>query len=597
MSINNHDRMNRRAFIRLAGVGATLSALSACSPAPGSAVPPTRSAPSRTTVPAVAAAPTTAPTVVTPKATPAPTPATAKGVLPTFVPIQGGPNPDFRSAGPLYEDGFINYPNNPAKSWQKVPPGNGGSLMAVAPALYPPPTPFDQNPAWQAVNAALNTNFQFNNVPQADYATRINTLMAGNDLPEFLFFTGGLTATAGLPQFLQAKAADLTPYLAADAIQDYPNLAAIPSFAWQNSGSIYQGHIYMIPLERYAPGTILFRNENIYDKEIGPNYVPKSADDFKRVLRQLNRPQENRWATGAYNATNGTGIFNVSYHAAMFGAPNNWRLNPDGSLTKDYETDEFKAAVAYTRDLYAADLFHPNSLQYQTNNLARYDYQAGKFVVYPDGFGAVWNDLWRTGLSMNPPVNFLMIPPFPAFEGGKPAHYLGPGYLGTEMIHRDSPERVQELLRILDFLAAPFGSQEDATLTLGVHGVDYNLDANGNPVLTDRGNPDANYVPWKYVMQHPQVMYVPDIPGYAKAEYEAEHILIPIGVQNPTLGYFSPTLVSKGTLLARAVGDGMIEIITGRRPIDDWGQVVADWQTNGGNRMRGELQQAMAASR
>ena len=25
--------------------------------------------------------------------------------------------------------------------------------------------------------------------------------MAGNDLPEFMFFTGGLTATAGLPQF------------------------------------------------------------------------------------------------------------------------------------------------------------------------------------------------------------------------------------------------------------------------------------------------------------------------------------------------------------------------------------------------------------
>ena len=43
--------------------------------------------------------------------------------------------------------------------------------------------------------------------------------MAGNDLPEFMFFTGGLTATAGLPQFLQAKAADLTPYLAGDALR------------------------------------------------------------------------------------------------------------------------------------------------------------------------------------------------------------------------------------------------------------------------------------------------------------------------------------------------------------------------------------------
>lgn len=594
--------VSRRGFIRLAGAGAALGALAACTPvapasptaAPAPTAPPAPTAAQPTVAPtAVPAAAPTQPPPVAPTAAPT-TAARANSVLPTFLPSTGGPKPDFPSAGPLYEDGFASYPKNPVKSWQKDPPGTGNAVTAVAPALYPPPTPYDQNPAWQAVNKQLNSNFQFNIVPQADYSTRLNTLMAGNDLPEFIFFSGGLTATANLPQFLQRSAADLTPYLAGDAAKDYPNLAAIPPFAWQNSGSIYQGHIYMIPLERYAPGTLLFRNQTIYDAEIGPNYVPKSADDFKRVLQQLNRPNENRWATGSYNAVNGTGIFNVFYHAAMFGAPNNWRLESDGKLTKDFETEEFKAAVSYTRDLVSLGLFHPNSLQYQTNNLARYDYQTGKFVVYPDGFGAVWNDLWRTGLSMNPPVNFLAIPPFPATEGGKAAHFLGAGYLGAEMVRKDSPERVKELLRILDWLASPFGSQEDALLTLGVQGVDYNLDDNGNPVLTDKGNPDANYVPWKYVMQHPQVMYVPDIPGYAKAEYDAEHAVIPIGVQNPTLGFFSPTLVSKGTVLARSVADSIIEIATSRRPLSDWDQVVKDWQNGGGNQIRTELQQAMA---
>ena len=52
----------------------------------------------------------------------------------------------------------------------------------------------------------------------------------------------------------------------------------------------------------------------------------------------------------------------------------------------------------------------------------------------------------------------------------------------------------------------------------------YTLDAGGKLALNDRSNVDANYVNWKYIMQHPQVMYVPDIPGYGKAEYEAEHI-------------------------------------------------------------------------
>ena len=109
-----------------------------------------------------------------------------------------------------------------------------------------------------------------------------------------------------------------------------------------------------------------------------------------------------------------------------------------------------------------------------------------------------------------------------------------------------SPERIKELLRVMDFLASPFGTQEDLLLQYGLPDVHYTLDAGGKLALNDKSNVDANYVNWKYLMQHPQVMYVPDIPGYAKAEYEAEHFLIPAGVADPTLGLYSPTLGGKG---------------------------------------------------
>jgi hypothetical protein len=49
-------------------------------------------------------------------------------------------------------------------------------------------------------------------------------------------------------------------------------------------------------------------------------------------------------------------------------------------------------------------------------------------------------------------------------------------------------------------------------LTFGVKDVDYTYDANGNPVLTKEGNADANYVPWKYTIQHPFVFFTSDIP-------------------------------------------------------------------------------------
>ena len=354
---------------------------------------------------------------------------------------------------------------------------------------------------------------------------------------------------------------------------------------------MYNGHLYLVPIERYLPGTLLLRNVSMWDQEIGLGYVPKDADDFKRVLQQLNRPNEGRWATGSYQGV----AYDILFYASMFGAPNKWRLDSGGKLVKDFETPEFKAAVGYVRDLVAADLFHPNTLQYAGITQASTDFAAGKWAVYVNAFGLGWVQVWRQGLQRKPPTDFLPVPPFAARTGDKPVHYLGAGFQSATAIKKASAERIKEILRILDWLAAPFGSQEDLLLTAGIKDVDYTLDASGNPLLTERGNLDANNVPWKYTIQHPQVMYVADIPGYAQAAYDAEQLLIPLGVGDPTLGYYSPAMGSQGVVIQKRFMDDLTDIITGRRPLSDYDQLVRDWQAGGGEQARTELLQAMRA--
>jgi putative aldouronate transport system substrate-binding protein len=571
---SDHSTVSRRAFLRVAAAG-------------GAALP------------ALLAACTAAPTSPTAGGTAA-AGATAKpgSVLPTYVPLQGGPKPDYPAAGPQYEDGWDTYPANPMKAWTKAPPGAGGTVNVLTNGFNPPSTPFEQNPAWQEVNKQLNANVQFNVVQPANYAVKLATVMAGGDLPDVMLFPGGLNAALGqnaaanLPQFLQSSCADLTPYLAGDAIKDYPNLAAIPTFAWQNSGCSFGGHLYMLPLERYVTGQALFKNVDVYDAEIGKDYVPKNGEDLKKVYQQLNRPQEGRYATASFQGQ----AFFINFYSAMHGAPNNWRLETSGKLTKNFETPEFKEAVGYVRDLWATGVFDPDTLNYGDINAARLNFVAGKFVLYPEGFGQPWQDFWRRGLLRTPPNNFLPLPPFPAHDGGKPQHMLGPGFIATNALKKASPDRIKELLRIMDFLAAPFGTQEDLLLQYGLPDVDYRLDASGKLTLTERSNADANYVNWKYLMQHPQVMYVPDIPGYAKAEYEAEHVLIPAGVADPTWGLYSPTLGSKGVVLNQAMVAGITDIVVGRRPLGDYDQLVKDWLGGGGEQIRTELQDALAAA-
>lgn len=89
-------------------------------------------------------------------------------------------------------------------------------------------------------------------------------------------------------------------------------------------------------------------------------------------------------------------------------------------------------------------------------------------------------------------------------------------------------------------------------------------------------------------------MYVPDIPGYAKAEYEAEHALVPAGISDPTLGYCSPTLGNKGAVLNRTMLDGITDIVAGRRPLEDYDGLVKDWAAGGGEQMRRELLDAIS---
>jgi putative aldouronate transport system substrate-binding protein len=354
----------------------------------------------------------------------------------------------------------------------------------------------------------------------------------------------------------------------------------------------------MVPKPLYSEGFVFLKNVTQWDADIGKDYVPKNADDFKRVMQALTRPAEGRYATAAAGAASSSSdTFGVGWYSQLFGAPNQWRLGSDGKLTRNYETAEYKEAVNYVRDLYASGVFHPNTAQMSSGPNGRSDFVAGKWTIWLDGFATAWSDPWRRARQSSNPFEVHMIPLFAAHDGGKPVHHLNAAHLGATAIKKGSPERVKEMLRVLNYLAAPFGSKEDLLLSYGVEGPDYNLDDRGNPVLTERGNPDANYLPFKYIAQRPTVLYLPDIPDYTRVLADAETKLLPIGIGDPTVGFVSPTAVRQGAVTNQGFIDGVRDIIVNRRPFSDYDQLLSDWRTNGGEAMRKELQDALAAAK
>ncbi len=535
---------------------------------------------------------------------PPPAPAQTPGALspggsaarfPAYLPFAGGAKPDFHIDDPLYSDAYENYPSSLFKAHQEAP-GSGGSVNALVAAYFPSPTPYDLNPTWQAVNRALNVDLRMNIIPGADYRIAFATMMTGDDLPDMMHLsTAGYAVAPNLPAFFKSKCADLTPYLSGDAAKDYPYLASIPTPAWKNSLSVVDDSLFLVPIHRpmfsvQPRGGNFFRNVDLWDRELGQNYVPTSADEFKRALTQLNRPSQGRWAIG--NVGSNDTLFGLSGYAQMFNAPNIWKLDSAGKLIRDRETPEFKAAIAFVRDLFTAGLFHPDS---PTLARSRESFVAKKFAVSLEGQGNSWVDFWQQGQQQTPQTRFAMLPPWAAEAGQKPITFLGTAFISMNAFKKSSPERIRELLRIVNYLASPFGSEEALLLEYGLKDQDYTLDDKGNPKPTPDGVARAGYVPWRYLGQHPWVTYQAGLPGFAQASHEAEQATLPLGIDDPTNGLYAPTQYTRGATADIGFNDGVRDIMLSRRPMSDYDQLVQDWKTAAGDQVRKELTNAMAS--
>ena len=110
-----------------------------------------------------------------------------------------------------------------------------------------------------------------------------------------------------------------------------------------------------------------------------------------------------------------------------------------------------------------------------------------------------------------------------------------------------------------------------------------------------QASPDRIRELMRYISQHPYVQYQPDLPGYSKRSFDAEQLLVREGINSASQGYYSKIEFSAtGAGANRTFGDGINDIISGRRPFEDYDQLVADWRSTAGDTIRAELTVALA---
>jgi putative aldouronate transport system substrate-binding protein len=508
--------------------------------------------------------------------------------LPTYVAFQGGPAADLPGRADGVDAGYFNFPTTLFKSVKEAP-GKGEDVSLMTNVIQGAVVPLEQNAAWQAVNQDMGLTVRQRLYGQADYRTGLNTTIAGGNLPDTLY-NSPANLIGNLPTFLRSQCADLTPYLSGDAVKDYPNLANIPTPCWAET--VFNGAIYAVPVPR-APflNALLVRQDLVDQAKLEP---PKSADDFKKYLMALTRPQQNQFGLGSATPP-AFGMGSQSPLLMVFGAPNNWALSSNGKLIKDYETDEFKAAVGFARELWAAGAYHPDTRTLTGTTLST-ALRGGQAAVAIHSFGALIAQ-WPILAAENSSARLRVLHPFSADGKTRPIYHTGPSNFGMSFVKKGSPERAKLLLRVLNYIAAPFGSQEWALLNYGVEGVHYTRDASGVPVLTEKGKTEVLST-WKYITNNPQVLFTPfRSKEYATNIQEDEKALADAAIADPTLGLFSATYSAQKVSLDQAMSDGIADIVVGRNPLSDIDGLVNDWRNNGGEKARGEYLEAITANK
>ncbi|GAB3536790.1 extracellular solute-binding protein [Arthrobacter tecti] len=512
-------------------------------------------------------------TACTPGSTGAGSGAAGSAALPTYVPFTGLtpdlPGDPAKGINPA----FLKYPTDRVRTVEGEV-GTGGEFSAFVVSFSPPPPPYAGNSYWKEINSALNIDFKPTLVPQ-EFQAKLATMLSSGDIPDLVtMYLGEAQAVRRFEDVAKSQFADLSEHLSGDAIEEYPNLARLAPDAWKST--YVDGRIYSTPTLRIPTSAVLYQRADLLE-EAGANPNPTSGKEFEEMCAALTNPEKNRWAIAGETASS---LSLVIY--PMFGVPLGWGLN-DGKLVKDLETPQWEEAIAFTAKLWKNGYFHPNS---GASSGADVDglFQNGTVALMQDSFV-------RYAVRADSEFTPSIMKPFSA-NGGEVISHEGSVMDLLTFVKKGSPERVKESLRVLNYLSAPFGSEEHFLLTYGVGGTDHTL-TEGQPLLTDVGSSEVKSLCLRFIAGGPDVLHASNGNTAMVERMHAHQTEVsPLRVTNPTSGIYSAAASTSGAINQK-VADTVNDVIVGRQPIGALKDAVKAWKSGGGDKMRADYEKGI----
>lgn len=491
----------------------------------------------------------------------------ARAKLPTYVGVNAV-EPDLPGNDKGAMPGYFQYPRDPASAFSTPPAEGLGDVEILYPTLNPIPPAVDRNAFWQAINDAAGANLKFLLTPSTDYANKFQTTIAGGKVPDIAIFS---LTTPNQPSILATLFADLSEFVAGDAVKDFPFLANIPTESWKYT--VANGSVYGVPQPRALSGATLFYRDDVVS-QAGANPAPANYAEFLDLLRAVTDARKNRWAFA-----NGA---NMRQHIQMMlGTSNKWAVD-GGKFVSNLTDERTKEAIGAVADMVKQGLFHPDSASASYSRFRDF-FTAGTTVLHSDGYAA-WN-LFADQISDT--FGAIVEPKYDG--GGDTRHFSGIATQAVTAIRKDMDKgRIRALVNLLNWFAAPIGTAEHRLRKYGVEGTHFTQDS-ATPTLTDKGKSEK--LDLQYVTDSPTILG-PGTRDLVTKQHDWHVRVSEDLVYDPAAGLFSDTQLAQGTMLAKLIMDAENDIFFGRKPLSSWDDAVRQWKSRGGDKIAAEYEKA-----
>ncbi|ART78185.1 ABC transporter substrate-binding protein [Sutcliffiella horikoshii] len=410
----------------------------------------------------------------------------------------------------------------------------------------------------------IKVNFELVDLPQGNYAEKLTLLLYGGDIPDMIYFQGG---DQSLTQ--QGLLEDLTPYIEES---EYLKDALSP----YNQKRL-ENYPYLLWIKPLSAKTPVIRKDWFEQMETSEKLMADpTVENYHAFFKELVEKKPGG-STPNYAVTVAGDLEEINFTFNMaFGISQSWLEKSDGTYEYYKVSKNEKEKIAYYQKLYEDGLLDPQFVtkQWDTKEKAFYD---GEAAVVSGTAGKVI-DIYNGKMKQvnGDEAELVVLPPAKGIDQGFGVTDVTKESRGVAISSQS--EHKELVFDILDYLASPEGQKLDR---LGFEGEHYNV-KDGEIEVTEK-----YYGEWYARFWEPteltfdQPLKTPLLSGPATESQEM------------TIEYFKEDnsfilpeeYVANWDAMENLYREYTTDIITGKRPIDDFDKFVDAWMEAGGTQI------------